>query len=145
MAKMEENIEIKCQVDEVFTYTIDAKSWSEWHSIIPEAEQTSPGSVEVSTTFRGIAHMMGVSMKWTAKVTEYETNSLFRKDITSAGMIITQHNTYDPIEGGVKFTILYDITVRGLFKLFSPMLMSSMRKDLSMSLSNLKRILEANN
>ncbi len=143
MAKMEESIEIKCPVDKVFSYTIDAKRWPEWHSVIPEAEQTSSGSVEVGTSFKGIARMIGVSMKWTAKITEYEPNSHFNKVITSAGMIIKQNTTYDPTEGGIKFTILYDITVRGLFKLFSPMLMSSMRKDLSKSLSNLKSILEA--
>jgi hypothetical protein len=143
LAIFEESIEIKCPVYKVFTYTIDAKSWPKWHSIIPEAEQTSQGTVEVGTTFKGIAYMMGVGMKWTAKATEYEPNSHFSKDITSGGMIIKQHNTYDPVDGGVKFTILYDIKVRGLFKLFSPMLMNLMRKDLSKSLSNLKNNLEA--
>jgi hypothetical protein len=143
MARIEECVEIKHPIDKVFAYTTDAKSWSEWQSIIPEAEQTSAGSVGVGTTFKGISRMMGLSLKWTAKVTEYEPNGHFGKNITSAGLIVEQHNTYIPIEEGLKFTIVYDMKVRGLFKLFSPMLKSSMRKELKKRLSNLKGILEA--
>jgi hypothetical protein len=99
--------------------------------------------VRVGTTFKGICRMMGLSMKWTAKATEYELNRHFGKNITSAGMTVEQHNTYDPKEGNAKFTIVYDMKVRGFFKLFSPMLVSSMRKELKKSLSNLKSILEA--
>jgi hypothetical protein len=143
MARIEESVEIKRPVDKVFAYTTDAKNWAKWQSIIPEAEQTSQGHVGVGTTFKGISRMMGLSMKWTAKATEYEPTRKFGKNITSAGMIVEQHNTYDPIEGGVKFTIVYDMKVRGLFKLFSPMLVNSMRKELKKSLSNLKSILEA--
>ena len=142
MARIEESVEIKCPVDKVFAYTTDAKSWSKWQSIIPEAEQTSQGSVGVDTTFKGTVHMMGVSMKWTAKATEYEPPWKFGKNITSVGMTIEQHNTYESLEGYVKFTILYDIRVRGFFKLFSPMLISSMRRELKKSLNNLKKILE---
>jgi len=143
MARIEESVEIKRPVDKVFAYTTDAKSWSKWQSIIPEAEQTSQGPVSVGTTFKGTVHMMGLRMKWTAKATEYEPTKRFGKNITSAGMIIEQHNTYNPIEGHVKFTIVYNMKVRGIFKLFSPMLVSSMRKELKKSLSNLKSVLEA--
>ena len=143
MARIEEGIEIKCPVDKVFAYTTDAKSWSKWQSVIPEAEQTSEGPVRVGTTFKGVSHMMGLSMKWTAKATEYEPPSKFGKIITSGAMIIEQHNTYNPIEERVKFTINYDIKVRGIFKLFSPMMVSTMRKELKKSLGNLKSVLES--
>ena len=143
MARIEESIEIKCPVDKAFAYTTDAESWPKWQSILPEAEKTSQGAVGVGTTFKGTVHMMGLSMKWTAKATEYEPNRNFGKNITSVGMIVKQHNTYDSIEGRVKFTIAYDMKVRGLFKVFSPMLVSTMRKELKKSLSNVKNILDA--
>jgi ligand-binding SRPBCC domain-containing protein len=145
MAKIEASVEIKRPAEKVFAYTTDAKSWSKWQSVIPKAEQTSPGPVGVGTAFKGVSHIMGVSMKWTSQATEYAQNKIFGKVITSAGMIIKQHNTYDPTAGGVKFTISYDIQVRGVFKLFSPMLVSTMRKELTKSLGNLKSVLEAQN
>ena len=136
-------MEIKRPVDEVFAYTTEAKSWPKWQSIIMEAEQTSQGSVRVGTTFKGTSRMMGLSMKWTAKVTEYEPNRKWAKNITCGSMIIEEHVTYDPIEGRIKFTIVYDMKVGGFLKLFSPMVVSSMRKETKKSLSNLKSILEA--
>ena len=143
MARIEESVEIKRPADKVFAYTTDAKSWAKWQSTIPEAEQTSQGPVGVGTTFKGTIRMMGLSMKWTAKATEYEPNRKFGKNITSGPMTIEQHNTYDPIEGGIKFTIVYDMKVGGFLKLFSPMLVCPIRKELKKALSNLKGILEA--
>ena len=142
MAKIEESVEIKQPANKVFTYTTDASTWSKWQSIIPTAEQTSQGPVKIGTTFKGTARLQGLSMKWTGITTEYEPTAKYGKDITSAAMIIRQHNTYNPIGAGVKFTIKYDVTVRGLFKLCSPMLVGSLRKELKKSLGSLKNILE---
>jgi len=143
MARIEESVEIKRPVDKVFAFTTDAKSWPKWQSTIPEAEQTSQGPVGVGTTFKGTLHMMGLSMKWTAKATEYEPNKKFGKTITCGSLTNEQHNTYDPIEGGTKFTIVYNMKIGGLMKLISPMIVSSTRKALKKALGNLKGVLEA--
>jgi len=143
MARIEESVEIKHPLDKVFTYTTDAKSWPKWQSVIVEAEQTSQGPWRVGTTFKGISRMMGLSMKWTAKTTEYEPNRKWGKNITSGPMTIEEHVTYDSIEGRIKFTIVYDSKVDGFLKLLSPMMVHSMRKETKKSLSNLKSILEA--
>jgi uncharacterized membrane protein len=143
MARIEESVEITCPVDKVFAYTTDAKSWPKWQSIILEAEQTSQGPWSVGTTFKGTTRLMGLSMKWTAKATEYEPNKKWTKNINSGSITINEHVNYEPIEGRIKFTIVYDMKVGGLFRLFSPMVVSSMRKETKKSLSNLKSILEA--
>jgi ligand-binding SRPBCC domain-containing protein len=143
MARIEESIKIMRPPENVFAFTTDAKSWPKWQSILPEAEQTSPGPVGERATFKGKAHMMGLTMSWTAKATEYEPDKHFGKNITSMGMFIEQHNSYKPVEGGTQFAILYIIKVRGFFKLFSPMLVSTLHKELKKSLANLKSVLEA--
>ena len=143
MSRIEESVEINCPVEKVFAFTTDAGSWSKWQTIILEAEQTSKGPVGVGTTFKGTNHLMGRTMKWTAQVTEYETNRKFGKNITSGSVFIEQHNTYIPTKEGLKFTILYDMKVSGFLKLLSPMIVSSIQKELKKSLGNLKQILEA--
>jgi uncharacterized protein YndB with AHSA1/START domain len=142
MARIEESIEIKRPAEQVFGYTTDAKSWPRWQSIIVEAEQTSPGPVTVGTTFRGTNRMMGRTMPWTAKTTEFEANRKYGKNIDSGSVTIEQHNTYQPVEGGTRFTILYDMKVGGFLKLISPVLAGSMRRELKKSLGNLKGVLE---
>lgn len=143
MARIEESIEIRRPVERVFGYTTDAKSWPRWQSIIVEAEQTSPGPVTVGTTFRGRSRMMGRTMPWTAKATEFEANRKYGKNIDSGSLTIEQHNTYQPVEGGTRFTILFDMKVGGLLKLMTPVLAGSMRRELKKSLGNLKSVLEA--
>jgi uncharacterized protein YndB with AHSA1/START domain len=143
MARIEESIEIKRPVDKVFAYTTDAKNWPKWQSFIPEAEQTSQGPMNVGTTFKGVSRMMGRSMKWTAIATEYESNKKWGKKITSGNVAIEEHVTYNPVEGGTAFTIVYDMKVGGLLKLLSSVMAGSMRKETQKSLGNLKSILEA--
>ena len=143
MARIEESVEIKRPADKVFAYTTDAKSWTKWQSTFPEAEQTSQGAVGIGTTFKGKIRMMGLTMKWTAKAEEYEPNRKFGKNITCGPITNEQHNTYDPIGGGTKFTIVYNMKVGGLMKLFSPMIVNSTRKALKKALGNLKSILES--
>ena len=143
MARIEESVEIKRPADKVFAYTTDAKSWTKWQSTFPEAGQTSQGPVGVGTTFEGKIRMMGLTMKWTAKAIEYDPNKKFGKNIVCGPITNEQRNSYDPIAGGTKFTIVYNMKVGGLMKLFSPMIVSSTRKALKKALSNLKAILEA--
>jgi len=143
MSRIEESVEIHCPVEKAFAFTTDAGSWSTWRTIIPEAEQTSKGPVGVGTTFKGTNQLMGRTMKWTAQATEYEKNKKFGKNITSGSVFIEQHNTYNPTKDGLKFTIVQYMKVNGFLKLLSPMIVSSMQKELKKSLGNLKQILEA--
>jgi uncharacterized membrane protein len=143
LARIEESVDIKRPADKVFAYTTDAKTWTKWQSTFPEAEQTSQGPVGVGTTFKGSIHMMGLTMKWTAKATQYEANSKFGKNIECGSITNEQHNTYEPIEGGTRFTIVYNMKVGGFMKLFSPMIVGSTRKALKEALGNLKRVLES--
>ncbi|HUW86157.1 MAG TPA: SRPBCC family protein [Methanoregula sp.] len=143
MSRIEESVEINCPVEKAFAFTTDAGNWNQWQSILPEAEQTSQGPVGIGTTFKGTSHLMGRTMPWTARATEYEPNGKFAKNINSGSLIIEQHNTYNPTKGGLRFTIAYNVTVNGFLKLLSPMIVRSMRKELQKSLVNLKQILEA--
>ena len=143
MARIEESVEINCPIEKAFAYTTDARNWSKWNTALPEAEQTSEGPVGIGSTFKGTAHLMGRSMAWTAKVTDYEANKKFGKNIDSGLVLIEQYNTYTPTKDGVKFTIVYDMKITGCLRLLSPMIVNSMRKELKKSLINVKQILES--
>jgi len=82
-------------------------------------------------------------MKWTARATEYEPNRKFGKNIKCGSVTNEQHNTYEPVEGGTKLTIVYNMKVGGLMKLLSPMIVNSTGEALRNALNNLKSILEA--
>jgi hypothetical protein len=142
MARIEESVEIKCPIDKIFDYTTEASKWPKWQSIIREAEQTSQGCWSPGTVFRGVSHILGLNMKWTARATQYEPNKQWSKDITCGPMFIAEHVTYNPVGADTKFTIAYNMKVGALFWPFSPLIASSMRRETKKSLGNLKNILE---
>jgi hypothetical protein len=143
MAIIEESIDIKCPVDRVFAYTMDAKRWPEWQSAIIEAEQTSPGQMAVGTTLRWTSHRIGLRVKATGKVTDYELNKRWSKTIVTRGWVIEDNLSFDPVELGTKFTLRWDMKIAGFLKLFSPMLVRSARKSMKAALNSIKGILEA--
>jgi uncharacterized protein YndB with AHSA1/START domain len=143
MAIIEESVEIKRPVDKVFVYTTDAKSWPKWHGAMREAEQTSKGQVGIGTTFRGKNHDWGQTHEWTAKATEYVPNKKWAKVITSGSIVIDDQLIFTHVEGGTKFTVVYDIKVGGFLRLLSSLIVNSMRKQLKLDLINLKGILES--
>lgn len=143
MARIEESITIKRPVDIVFAYTTDVKNWPKWHSAMLEAEPMSPGQMGVGTTFRGANRVMGRRMEWNSKVTECELNKMWGENIIAGNTQIQEHLTFDPVEGGMKFTLVYEMKVGGFLKLFSPMVVNTERKQTKKNLSSLKSILEA--
>lgn len=141
MPTIEESIEISRPVNKVFSYTTNPNSWPKWQPF-PEAEQTSQGPMGVASTTKGTIRMMGLTMKWTAEVTEYELNRRFDKTIQSGPITIRQHNTYDSLGESTVFSIGYDMKLGGIMKPLSPVFARAMRKELKKSLRNLKGNLE---
>jgi uncharacterized protein YndB with AHSA1/START domain len=143
MAIVKESINIKRPVDKVFAYTTDAKNLPKWVSGITESEQTSHGPWGVGSTSKGISYVARVSMKWTGEVTEFEMNSKWSINTTNRGVVFEEHWSYDPVDGGTKFTKVYDMKIGWFLKLFTPMLVNMAQKSLKVSLNNLKGILES--
>ena len=143
MVRIEETVEIKCPTDKVFAYVADAKNWPKWQLSMLEAKQTSPGEMGVGTTFGGVNKVIGRRMTWTSKVTECERNKAWREVIKSGSTLLDEHLTFYSIETGTKVTQMYDMKAGGFLKLFAPMMVNSMRKEMKNNLGNLRNILEA--
>ena len=143
MAIIEETVEINCPVEKVFNYVADAKSWPMWHLSMLQAEQTSSGPMGIGMTFGGVNKVMGRRMPWTSKVTEYVANKKWCETISSGSTLIQEQIMFEPTEKGTKFTEIYDMKVGGFLKLFSPMVSSTMQKEMKTNLSSLKSIMEA--
>ncbi len=142
MARFEESVTINRPVEDVFTYATDIKSWPQWHESIVEAEQTSEGPVGVGTTFKAKAHMEGRTMEFTGKMTEYDPYTLSDKVMDYGNFIIDDTLMFDPTDGGTRFTMVYDVKVRGLAKLMSSRINSGAYEELKQAVSTLKAVLE---
>ena len=143
MARMEESVEINRAVEEVFAYATEIKNWPKWHETILEAEQTSAGDLGVGTTFRGKGSMEGRTAEFTGKMTEYDPYKRSRKIMDFGNFTNEDELIFDLIDGGTRFTLAYDVKVRGFAKLLSSRINKAIRKELAQAVSSLKGILEA--
>ena len=143
MARMEASVVINRPIDEVFAYMTDVGSWSQWNSGILEAEQTSEGPVGVGTTFQGVSQFLGQRGEWTSEVTEYEPNKKIKQKVNQGPMSIEQSLTFEPVEGGTRFTMIGEGETGGFFKLAEPILNRMWQRQLEGMLANLKDILES--
>ena len=143
MARFEESITINRPVEEVFAYATDIKNWPQWHEAIVEAEQTSEGQIAVGTTFKATAHMERRTMEFTGKMTEYDPYKRSGKIMDYGNFVIDDTLMFDPTNGGTRFTMVYDVKVRGIAKLMSSKINSGTHEELKQAVSKLKVILEA--
>ncbi len=97
----------------------------------------------VGSTCGGVNKVMGRRMPWISRITEYEQDKRWHETIVSGSTIIEEDIIFDPITGGTKYTQVYDMKVGGFLKLFAPMVISSMRKEMKANLAKLKENLEA--
>ena len=140
MPTIKESIAIKRPIEKVFAYDTDIKSWPKWFVIVSEAEQTSPEAFNVGTTFKITSRMMGITSKQMGKITQYEANKIYSKDV---GTNFHVNHKYEQTREGTELTLEFDVKLSWFFKLFSSLIVNSMRKSLKKSLSNLKNILES--
>ena len=143
MARFEESVTINRPVEDVFTYATEIKNWTQWHETIVEAEQTSQGPVGVGTTFKGKASMEGRTMEFTGKMTEYDPNKRDGKVMDFGNFVIDNTLMFAPTNGGTRFTLVYDVKVRGLAKLMSSRINNGMHQELKQAVSKLKTVLES--
>lgn len=143
MARIETSVVINRPIDEVFAYLNDVRNWPQWNSTLPELEQTSEGPAGVGTTYRGVSQFLGQRMQWTSEITEYEPNRKVKQKIISGPMSIEQSLTFEPVEGGTRFTIAGEGEFGGVFKLAQPVVNRRMKKESEANLAKLKDILEA--
>jgi uncharacterized membrane protein len=139
---MEARVVINRQVDEVFAYVADVGKWPQWYTGMLEGEQTSEGPMGVGSTFRGVNQFLGRRMEWTSEVTGYEPNRKIGQKITSGPMSVEQSLTFEPVEGGTRFTLTGEGETGGLFKLAEPIVNRTMQRQMEGDLANLKDILE---
>jgi len=143
MVRVEASVVINRPVDEVFTFVTNPENHPQWRSGFLESKQTSEGPMGVGTTEQGVAQQLGRRMEMTAEVTEYEPNKRVKHKVAAGPMSGEQSQTFEPVEGGTRFTLVLEGETGGFFSLAEPIVVRILQRDLEADVANLKDILEA--
>jgi uncharacterized protein YndB with AHSA1/START domain len=146
MQEIKSSVVISLPVEEVFEFVTNPENDPQWQSAILESKRTSVGPLGVGTTEEGVGKVIGRRIEWTGKVTEYEPNRKVKYEITGGPLSAEQTVTFEPVEGGTKFTVALDPIgedASGFFRLAEPIVRRMLQRDIETDVANLKDILEA--
>lgn len=143
MVTIENSIVIDRPPEEVYAFVTDPANEAKWHSDVLEAHQTSEGPLGAGSTISFTINFMG---KKQIDLVVRESDPPRREvvDATSSGrMLPTFTFTFEPVNGGTRFTRKGDIRMSGWMRLMEPMMKGMATKRADGFLAKLKQLLES--
>src|SRR5213082_921757 len=100
------SVQINRPVEEVFAFVADPANFPRWAgALVKESRQTSPGPIEVGTTFTQANMLMGRRFVSEMRVITYEPPHRFEYVTTSGPIRFAGHYTFAPAgDSSTKFT-----------------------------------------
>ncbi len=140
MSEFEGSALINRPIEEVWRFISDPLSALVWGRGVSDVVITSSGPVGLGTTLR--LSMSGSRME--ARIIRYEVAKTFTLEFTS-GLVKGSKLTYsvESVEGKTRLTTDLEMRLSGVWKLMYPVLTRRRIRDRESSVTNVKRILEA--
>ncbi|MEO5709966.1 MAG: SRPBCC family protein [Nocardioidaceae bacterium] len=104
MPVVEEDVFIARPPEEVFDFIATAENLPVWDSSTLEAEQISPGPVEVGTRWTGVSKILGRRFDWTTEIVELEYPTRTKTRAVEGNLRFEVTNTFEAQEGGTHYT-----------------------------------------
>ena len=141
MTRFESSIIINQPVEKVFAFTTNFENNVRWQTDILKTEKTSQGPFGPGATYRCVNKFLGQRIETHGLVTAYEPDRRYAYKITSG--IVTGETlfTFEPVEGGTKFTTSGQVDLK-FFKRLKSYVERKARQQLKNDLKRLKRIME---
>ena len=143
MEGFELSIVINRPVEEVFGFLANLENDIRWRSEWVETKNTSGGNPGVGATFCLTGEFLGRRVPTNYEVIEYEPNLSAAWKTVSGPLPLTFQRTFERVEGGTRFTIRYELEVRGFFKLVMPLLAGPVKRQHEGDLRKVKELMEA--
>ena len=142
--QQEHTVTIDRPIDEVFAFVTDPNNDSLWQAWTLETEQTSEGPVDVGTTLRSTAKMLGRRIEVIMEVTENDPPHRQCVRITSGPIPASGCYQLEPADGGsTRFTQTFEGEVGGFFRLAEPVVGGVISRQSKTDMATLKDLLES--
>ena len=128
MVGFELSIVINRPIEEVFRALTNLENDIKWRSEWVETRNTSGGAFGVGATFCLTGEFLGRRVPTNYEVIEYEPNLSAAWKTVSGPLPLKFQRTFERGEGGTRFTIKYEVEVRGLFKLLMSFLAGTVKR-----------------
>lgn len=139
------NIHIRASTSRIYTFFRDlyANNWSQ-NPVVPVYEKLTPGPVAVGTRFREVVRVLPplIHFEIISTVTAIEDGRRLAYDWRGPGMHGELEYTFEPAGDGTHLTQRETLHMRGLGRLFNPLVRRSFGAQIAARLESLRRLLE---
>ena len=143
MVHIQGEITIDRPVDQVFDFVADEGNEPRYNPRLLRVEQLTPGPVGEGTRFRAETTTMGRTAVIAIRYTGFQRPQRLLSSIDMAAAHISGTLTFDPIAAnGTKMGWSWDMRLRGLFRLLTPVIVRLGRRQEQATWTSLKQFLE---
>jgi uncharacterized membrane protein len=136
-------IVIRRPVDEVFDFVADERNEPQYNPHMTRSDLATPEPIGLGSRFHAEITSKGRTTEMTVEFTEYQRPQRLGLVSTLSAMTITGGLTFEPVPEGTRMQWSWELAPRGLFRLASPLIARTGRRQEQAIWSNLKRLLEA--
>ena len=140
MQTMSATFNVNRPVEDVFSYLASFENRMEYEEGLIECKQTSEGPFGLGSEVR---KEMGMRMESTYRISAFEPNKLFQFEATSGPMVLEGRFAFEPQESGTQVSIAFDGRMKGLMRLFEPMMVGKFRGQMARTTAKIKENLES--
>lgn len=142
--RVEESIDIKSSLQELFTYVSDVGNYPEWMAHTLEVRTGTPGPTKQNDRFIVVIKSVGRRFETPYERTFFQADQRFT-DCAVGGPVPDQrwHSVFQELPGGARLTRAVEVESHGLLKLLEPAQKRAASRQLRKDLQTLKRLLEA--
>jgi hypothetical protein len=127
---------------EVFDYLSDFQNSTKWQSGLVEVKGISEEPMAAGYQFTGVRNFMGRRLEALVELTSFEQNKQFAYKSLSKSLPFNQTFLFETTAEGTQLTSLFEMETSGLMGLAKPLIVSSLKRDMSADFATLKNLLE---
>ncbi|MEV5834734.1 SRPBCC family protein [Nocardia sp. NPDC052112] len=142
MTTFENALAINRPIGEVFAYLAQFENIPRWNYAITETRKTSPGPVEVGSTYRQTRSIPQPAVE-TFEVTEFEPTHQLQIRGQLGPFPATVSYYLEPVGGGTLLRNAVELELNGPVRLASPVVAAQVKSAVAANLDVLRRLLEA--
>lgn len=144
---VKQSVVINLPAEDSFAYAADLENLVEWSSMVITAKKTSPGEMQIGTTWRVTIRFLGRWLENTYVVVEWEADHIITLKSTSGITPCHFSFTFESLAEG-KTNLLLEAVINlrikgGFMDVAEPVLARVLRREIEHDLLTLKDLLEA--
>lgn len=142
--QVEQSVEIKRPVEEVFDFVADFENWPDMHPSLRDGGESS-GPVKEGETFLQTLDVPGQKVELLCEVVGYEPNEQLSLKYTWSNLRLDVSFLFEAADGHTTLTGKGEGRMSGFFRLLEPWVNEEINREVATNLDNLKKRLESRN